>query len=74
MQSEKHTEGQPCLKTLLAAELFSDLTEEDQEMSYLDAQILRLLHQLTPAQQNVFTDLVESLLLAQQSEQPSDRE
>lgn len=43
MQSEKHTEGQPCLKTLLAAELFSDLTEEDQEMSYLDAQILRLL-------------------------------
>lgn len=47
MQSEKHTEGQPCLKTLLAAELFSDLTEEDQEMSYLDAQILRLLHQLT---------------------------
>ena len=72
MQSEKHTEGQPCLKTLLAAELF--LTEEDQEMSYLDAQILRLLHQLTPAQQNVFTDLVESLLLAQQSEQPSDRE
>ena len=63
MQSEKHTEGQPCLKTLLAAELFSDLTEEDQ-----------LLHQLTPAQQNVFTDLVESLLLAQQSEQPSDRE
>ena len=43
-------------------------------MSYLDAQILRLLHQLTPAQQNVFTDLVESLLLAQQSEQPSDRE
>ena len=31
MQSEKHTEGQPCLKTLLAAELFSKLTEEERE-------------------------------------------
>lgn len=74
MQSEKHTEGQPCPKTLLAAELFSKLTEEEQEMSYLDAQILRLLRQLPPAQQNVFTNLVESLLLAQQSELLSDRE
>ena len=74
MQSEKHTEGQPCPKTLLAAELFSKLTEEEQEMSYLDAQILRLLHQLPLAQQNVFTNLVESLLLAQQSELLSDRE
>ena len=74
MQSEKHTEGQPCPKTLLAAELFSKLTEEEQEMSYLDAQILRLLHQLPPAQQNVLTNLVESLLLAQQSELLSDRE
>lgn len=74
MQSEKHTEGQPCPKTLLAAELFSKLTEEEQEMSYLDAQILRLLHQLPPAQQNVFTTLVESLLLTQQSELLSDRE
>ena len=74
MQSEKHTEGQPCPKTLLAAELFSKLTEEEQEMSYLDAQILRLLHQLPQAQQNVFTTLVESLLLAQQSELLSDRE
>lgn len=74
MQSEKHTEGQPCPKTLLAAELFSKLTEEEQEMSYLDAQILRLLHQLPPAQQNAFTNLVESLLLAQQSELLSDRE
>ena len=57
MQSEKHTEGQPCPKTLLAAELFSKLTEEEQEMSYLDAQILRLLHQLPPAQQKSFAVL-----------------
>ena len=31
MHSEKHTEGQLCLKTLLAAELFSKLTEEEQD-------------------------------------------
>lgn len=31
MQSEKHTEGQLCLKVLLAAELFSKLTEEEQD-------------------------------------------
>lgn len=41
MQSEKHTEGQPCLKTLLAAELFSKLTEEDQDR--IIAQIESLL-------------------------------
>ena len=41
MQREKHTEGQPCLKTLLAAELFSKLTEEEQD--YIISQIESLL-------------------------------
>lgn len=41
MQSEKHTEGQLCLKILLAAELFSKLTEEGQD--YIISQIKSLL-------------------------------
>lgn len=41
MQSEKYTKGQPCLKTLLAAELFSKLTDEEQ--AYIISQIESLL-------------------------------
>lgn len=41
MQSEKHTAGQPCLKTLLAAELFSKLSEKAQD--YIISQIEFLL-------------------------------
>lgn len=74
MQREKHTERQLCLDTLLAAELFSVLTEEERRMTYLDAQILRLFRQLTPAQHDLFIGLVESLLLTQQSKSSSDQE